>query len=352
VCRVLGEHLHAHRVQYAEIIDGTEVLISHEYLNGLPSLRGHQPVAAYGAEVVAAFRRGEPLIIDDVATDPRVPAAARSAFAAAGVTSTIATSLIKGGRWVATLAVDMRTPRHWTAADVALLQETAERTGDAVERARAAAALRASEARLRRALEIETVGVIFFKTTGEITHANEAFLRLSGYTAEDQERGLVRWDAMTPPEYVPASLNAVQEFTRCGRTTPYEKEYIRKDGSRWWALFAATRIDEATGVEYIVDITERKRAEAEWAFLLAREQETRQAAERAAERTQRLQSVTAALATALTSDQVADVIITQGLAALTRRRAGLLLTQPARVVRGAHGDVGVESWGCPRHTSA
>jgi hypothetical protein len=62
------------------------------------------------------------------------------------------------------------------------------------------------------------------------------------------------------------------------------------------------------------DITECKRAEAERTFLLAREHETRQAAERAAERTQRLQSATAALAAALTSDQVADVIIMQGLA--------------------------------------
>ena len=46
-----------------------------------------------------------------------------------------------------------------------------------------------------------------------------------------------------------------------GRTIPYEKQYIRKDGSRWWALFAATRITADEGVEFIIDITERKLAE-------------------------------------------------------------------------------------------
>ncbi|HEX6507982.1 MAG TPA: ATP-binding protein, partial [Chloroflexota bacterium] len=111
------------------------------------------------------------------------------------------------------------------------------------------------------AMEIETVGVIFFRTTGEITYANDAFLRMSGYSREDSAAGLVRWDAMTPPEFMPQSEHAIAEFERFGRTTPYEKQYIRKDGSRWWALFAATRISEDEGVEFILDITARRSAQ-------------------------------------------------------------------------------------------
>jgi PAS domain S-box-containing protein len=121
--------------------------------------------------------------------------------------------------------------------------------------------LRKSEERLRRAIEIETVGVIFFKTDGSITDANDAFLRMSGYNREDLVEGLVRWDEMTPPEWMAHSLKAIEEFKSTGRTIPYEKEYVRKDGSRWCALFAATRLDEEEGVEFIIDITERKRAE-------------------------------------------------------------------------------------------
>src|SRR5215211_7157936 len=132
---------------------------------------------------------------------------------------------------------------------------------DVTERKQADEKLRESEERLRRAIEIETVGVIFFKTDGSITDANDAFLRMSGYNREDLVEGLVRWDEMTPPEWMPHSLKAIEEFKSTGRTIPYEKEYVRKDGSQWRALFAATRLDEEEGVEFIIDITERKRVE-------------------------------------------------------------------------------------------
>ena len=62
---------------------------------------------------------------------------------------------------------------------------------------------------------------------------------------------------------MPHSLKAIKEFESTGRTIPYEKEFVRKDGSRWWALFAATRLDEEEGVEFIIDITQSKRAEEE-----------------------------------------------------------------------------------------
>ncbi|HEX2244219.1 MAG TPA: PAS domain S-box protein, partial [Gammaproteobacteria bacterium] len=132
---------------------------------------------------------------------------------------------------------------------------------DLTERRQAEEALRASEERFRSALEIDTVGVVFFNLEGRITDANDAFLRMSGYSRSDLELGLVRWDRMTPPEWMPQSLRAVEEFKMMGRTIPYEKEYIRKDGSRWWALFAATRIEADEGVEFIIDISKTKLGE-------------------------------------------------------------------------------------------
>ena len=57
-------------------------------------------------------------------------------------------------------------------------------------------------------------------------------LRLTGYTNADQEAGLVRWDVMTPAEYAELDAEHIKEALERGSCTPYEKEYIRKDGTR------------------------------------------------------------------------------------------------------------------------
>ncbi len=132
---------------------------------------------------------------------------------------------------------------------------------DITKQKQAEDALRQSEKRLQKVIAIETVGVIFLTSEGEITYANDAFARMSGYSREDFANGLVQWHQMTPPEGLPQSLQAIQEFKSIGYTTPYEREYICKDGSRRWGLFAASRLNAAEIVEFIIDISDSKRAE-------------------------------------------------------------------------------------------
>jgi PAS domain S-box-containing protein len=151
---------------------------------------------------------------------------------------------------------------------------------DITPRKQAEDELRESEARLRRALEIETVGVMFFTMDGRITDANNAFLKMSGYARDDLAKGVLRWDQMTPPVYMERSLHAIDEFKRTGKTSTYEKEYIRKDGSRWWGLFSATKLSDDLGVEYVLDISDRKAAED---ALRASEERFRQFAENSAD---------------------------------------------------------------------
>jgi PAS domain S-box-containing protein len=118
--------------------------------------------------------------------------------------------------------------------------------------------LRTSEERLRNVLRIKTVGVMFWGEGFGLTEVNDAFLSMTGFT-RDEALGLT-WQELTPKEFHPASLKAVEEVTTLGETTPYEKQYFRKDRSRWWGLFAARKIGDEV-VEFVLDVTRRKLAE-------------------------------------------------------------------------------------------
>lgn len=129
---------------------------------------------------------------------------------------------------------------------------------DVTARRRAEEVLRESEERLRGAFEISTVGVMFWGEGFGLTDMNNAFLQMTGFTREE---ALGRtWQELTPEEFHKVSLEAVAEVTTRGETTPYEKQYFRKDGSRWWGLFAARKVGDEV-VEFVLDVTERRRAE-------------------------------------------------------------------------------------------
>jgi PAS domain S-box-containing protein len=134
---------------------------------------------------------------------------------------------------------------------------------DITERKQAEAALRISEARFRRLFESNVVGIFFPERSGKITEANDAFLQMVGYTREDLLSGKVRWDTMTPPEYAYLDRRAIEEHRLTGFNTPYEKVYIRPDGSYVPALIAGVTLekDPDKGIAVAIDLTERKQAE-------------------------------------------------------------------------------------------
>ena len=121
---------------------------------------------------------------------------------------------------------------------------------------------RRAEERFRSIADSGVVAIAFFDTTGAITSANDEFLKIVGFTRDELRAGEVRWDRLTPPEWMARTHEAVAEYERTGRIEPYEKEYFRRDGERFWGLFAGRRIESTgDGVAVVLDITERKRAE-------------------------------------------------------------------------------------------
>ena len=134
--------------------------------------------------------------------------------------------------------------------------------------------VREAHARIRRLVESNIIGIFFCDLQGNITGTNDAFLRMTGYSRDDVKSGALRWTEITPPEYREIDARALEEIRRTGSLSPFEKEYIRKDGSRVPVLIGGAWFEQSQeGVAFVLDLTERKRAETE--------QEARHAAEAA-----------------------------------------------------------------------
>lgn len=260
----LAAELGVARVAHLQMRDGGKSFVTrHEHRDGgLPPAAELRQLDEAGVPLATELSRGRTVAVADVAADPRTADAVQR-HASLGTRALIAVPLRRDGRLQAVLRVEDERPREWTSAEVVLVEEVAARTWTAVERARAEAALRASEARFRTALEIETVGAIYFDMEGRLTDANDAFLRMSGYSRKDLDAGRLTWQGLTPPDWMEASVRAFAELKSRGQTTPYEKEYVRRDGTRWWALFAAKLLPGGIGFEFVLDITDRKLVEAE-----------------------------------------------------------------------------------------
>lgn len=136
-------------------------------------------------------------------------------------------------------------------------------SNDITPRKQAEAALREKEARLRRLEESDLIGIILVDLRGGILAANDTFLRCVGYTRADLHAGRVRWDRMTPLEYRPQDERAIEQLRATGVAAPWEKEYIRKDGSQVPVLVGVAMLEGSADecVSFVLDLSERKQAE-------------------------------------------------------------------------------------------
>jgi PAS domain S-box-containing protein len=122
---------------------------------------------------------------------------------------------------------------------------------------------RSQEGKIRRLVDANIIGIFMWDLDGRILEANEAFLRIVGYEHEDLVTGRIRWTDLTPAEWRERDSRLIQEHRATGILQPFEKEYFRKDGSRVPVLIGVATFEEGgdQGVAFVLDLTERKRAE-------------------------------------------------------------------------------------------
>jgi PAS domain S-box-containing protein len=125
---------------------------------------------------------------------------------------------------------------------------------------------RGLEAKIRRLVEANVVGIVLWNLEGAITCANEAFLQMVQYASEDIAAGRVRWTDLTPAEWRHSDERALTELEAFGTFQPFEKEYFRKDGSRVPVLLGGTLFERGghEGVAFVLDLTNQKRAQQRW----------------------------------------------------------------------------------------
>jgi PAS domain S-box len=172
--------------------------------------------------------------------------------------------LIKQGRLTGLLYLENTLTSYAFPPDrIAILELLAAQAAISLENTRLYSDLQEREAKVRRLVESNIIGISIFDFDGRVIEANEAFLHIVGHSRNDIVSGRVSWSELTPAEWQEADDRAVAELRATGSCKAYEKEYLRNDGRRVPVLVGAAAFDgpRDQGVCFVLDLTERKEAE-------------------------------------------------------------------------------------------
>ena len=180
--------------------------------------------------------------------------------------SVLCLPLLKQNRLLGVLYLENNlTPHAFTPARMAVLKLLASSAAISMENTRLYSDLEDREAKIRRLVDANILGIATWNVEGAILSSNEAFLRMVQYDHGDVAAGRVRWWDMTPADWRERAERALAEVIETGTVQPFESEFVRKDGSRVPVLIGATLFQEGgkDGVAFALDLSKQKQAEAE-----------------------------------------------------------------------------------------
>ncbi|HUQ55002.1 SpoIIE family protein phosphatase [Lentzea sp.] len=257
--RLLGEHMAVDRCAYARTeADENHFVMSGDYATGLPPLPGRFAMREFGNGALTAMRAGEPWVVNDSLNDPRLDDEDLAAYRVTGIRAVICLPLLRGGRFVAAMAVHQASVRNWTRDEIELVSVVVNRCWESLQRVHADRALRDSEKLHRQLVERATDAIWMLDRETRFVSVNPATGHLLGYRA-DQLIGTAIADLLV--DGLPADLSTSQVVS------------LRRADGTTIALELNVQ-PTPTGLQAIGrDVTERQRAEAERELLLQREHE-------------------------------------------------------------------------------
>jgi PAS domain S-box-containing protein len=239
---------------------------------------GHEPFPANRDTVTgrATCDRRTIHVHDLAAEDNEYPVGSR-AVKSEGYHTSLATPLLRAGTPTGVILVRRLEVRPFSDSQIALLETFADQAVIAIENVRLFEAerqrtlelthanrdLAEREAKIRRLVDANIIGIFISGLRGRVLEANDAFLHLVGYDRDDLVSGRIRWTDLTPSEWRERDKRALAELSSNTIAQPYEKEFFRKDGSCVPVLIGGALFEEGgnEGVAFVLGLTERKRAE-------------------------------------------------------------------------------------------
>ena len=229
-------------------------------------LRGASTANAALAESIVHYvvRTQENVILDDASAQN--PFSSDAYIRRHHARSILCLPLVNQAKLIAVLYLENNLAPHvFTSTRIAVLKLLASQAAICLENTRLYRGLEEREAKIRRLVEANIIGIFVWNLEGEIIEANEAFLHMLRFSREDLLSGRVRWPDLTPAEWRDRDERAIAEIKATGTLHPFQKEYLRKDGSRIPVMIGGAMFEERKneGVAFVLDLSQQRHAEDE-----------------------------------------------------------------------------------------